>query len=525
MSRCFTYPPPGYCRNGATYEALIESIKLQKETDKAKTERRKEKRAKKEKKEKKDKEKKKRKNDEKEKLQNNQIQDSHKLQKVAGFTESQIKGTKTNTELLEKSDLTEECGQPIKPCYSSDSTQNSNKRRRDDSDGALLLDDSAGHGKPLKILILKKHKGSDSSKSGEDVKLKSFSSVPQSSSLDRAQPVSNNRNNGVPATSGRENNGVQAIPLTQTKSHTIFERTQINNSNVLGRDQPVSTSSAKHVLPSGSRKSDAELLKSSRQQQQIANFVRPVLPQSQHEISSSSLSRKSDAELLKSSRQQQQIANFIRPVLPQSQHEISSSSLSRKSDPELLKSSRQQQQIAKFVRPVLPQSQLQHEIPSSSASRNIGIQGPKPGPHQQGTSDMRPRIPDPASNKTNPSATGKRPISEITVPSNSGLPKAEKKKEDPHKEGPSRHEKKLLKKQAKYEKLLGSWAPSVLQTLLPVDNDDDDWLSPRPKSAKSTISRGEVETCREVAPASLWQPRAHFLAEADMHALPYTVPF
>ncbi|MFS8000838.1 hypothetical protein Hanom_Chr13g01183251 [Helianthus anomalus] len=26
MSRCFPYPPPGYCRNGAT--ALIESIKV-----------------------------------------------------------------------------------------------------------------------------------------------------------------------------------------------------------------------------------------------------------------------------------------------------------------------------------------------------------------------------------------------------------------------------------------------------------------------------------------------------------------
>ncbi|KAI3734396.1 hypothetical protein L6452_13864 [Arctium lappa] len=52
MSRCFPYPPPGYSRNGATYEALIESIKLQKETDKAKAERKKQKRAKKDKKEK-----------------------------------------------------------------------------------------------------------------------------------------------------------------------------------------------------------------------------------------------------------------------------------------------------------------------------------------------------------------------------------------------------------------------------------------------------------------------------------------
>ncbi|KAI3816982.1 hypothetical protein L1987_10768 [Smallanthus sonchifolius] len=433
MSRCFPYPPPGYCRNGATYEALIESIKLQKENDKAKAERKKEKRAKKEKKEKKEKEKEKRKNDEKVKLQKNQSQDSHKLQKVAGFTEAQIKGTKTNTELLEKSDLTEEHGQPINPSYSSDSTQNSNKRRRDDD--ALLPDDSPSHGKPIKIRFFKKPKGSDSSNFGEDARLKTVPLV-----------QSSDRNIGVPATSGRENNKQEKITLTQIKSNSSFDRTKNSYPHALNLDGE-RCSYAKLILPSGSRKSDVEVLKSSRQQQKIASFVRPVVLQSQH---------------------------------------------------------------------------LEHEIPSSSVSRNIGVQGPNSGRHQQqGPSNLNPGTPNPVSNKPNPTTTGKRPINEISVLGNGGPIKPEKKKEV----GPTRSEKKMLKKKAKYEKLIGSWAPPVFQALLPDVDEEEDWLSRRTKSASSSVPRGDVESCRESAATSSWQPRALFLAEADIYALPYTVPF
>ncbi|KAI3730337.1 hypothetical protein L1987_61507 [Smallanthus sonchifolius] len=441
MSRCFPYPPPGYCRNGATYEALIESIKLQKENDKAKAERKKEKRAKKEKKEK---EKEKRKNDEKVKLQNNQSQDSHKLQKVAGFTEAQIKGTKTNTELLEKSDLTEEHGQPIKPSYSSDSTQNSNKRRRDDD--ALLPDDSPSHGKPIKIRFFKKPKGSDSSNSFEDARLNTVPLV-----------QSSNRNNGVPATSGRENNKLQNIPLTQTKSNSSCDRTKSSNPNALHLD--------------GERCSIAK---------PGFKLLKPILPSS-FDITK----RKSDVEVLKSSRQQPQIASFVRPVVRQSRH-------------------------------------LEHEIPSSSESRNIVVQGPDSDRHQQqGLSNLKPGIPNPVSNKPNSITTGKRPINEITVLGNGGPTKPEKKKEV----APTRTKKKLLKKKAKYEKLIGSWAPPVFQALIPDVVEDDDWLSRRTKSASSSVPRVEVESCRESAATSLWQPHARFLAEADIHALPYTVPF
>lgn len=55
------------------------------------------------------------------------------LQKAAEFTEAQINGTH------ERSAVTEECGPSIgsqQPSHSSESTQNSNKRKRDD-DGVL----------------------------------------------------------------------------------------------------------------------------------------------------------------------------------------------------------------------------------------------------------------------------------------------------------------------------------------------------------------------------------------------------
>ncbi|KAK9063932.1 hypothetical protein SSX86_017804 [Deinandra increscens subsp. villosa] len=487
MSRCFPYPPPGYCRNGATYEALIESIKLQKETDKAKAERRKEKREKKEKKEKKKNEKEKRKNDEKVNLQKNRSQDSHKLQKVAGFTEAEIKGTKTNAEVLEKSDLSEEHGQPVKPSYSSDSTQNSNKRRRDDDDDDVLLhDDSTGHGKPIKIRFLKKQKGSDSSNSGNDARLKTVPFL-QPTKLDRTLHVSSNRNDdGVPATSGRENNASHGIPLTQSKSNTSLERTKNSNPNGLHH------CTAKPILPPVSRKSGitTEVLKTST--------VKPVLP---------SVPRRSGTEVLKSST--------VKPILPP---------VPRKSGTEALKSSRQQ--IESFVRPVVSQGHLEHEKPSSSVSRNIGVQGLDSGRQKHDPSNLNPGISGPVSTKPNPTTTGKRPIDEIAAPHSSRPAKLEKKKEVPKKPSHTRAEKKLLKKHAKYEKLIGSWAPPVVvQALVPVVDDDEDWLCRRTKAAKPSTSTGEVETCREYAATSLWQPQARFLADADIHALPYTVPF
>ncbi|XP_076913481.1 uncharacterized protein LOC143572125 [Bidens hawaiensis] len=181
MSRCFPYPPPGYYRNGPTHDALIESIKLQKDTDKTKADRKKEKKAKKERKEK----------------INNEVKT------YKNTIDDFFKGTKAVTELNEKSDLTQEHRQPFsphQPSYSSDSTQNSNKRKRDDY-SMLLPDNSTGS---FKIRFVKKPKASDSNNLVNDVRLNICPPIPLASNSNRYL-VSSVGNSCGPSTSGREN--------------------------------------------------------------------------------------------------------------------------------------------------------------------------------------------------------------------------------------------------------------------------------------------------------------------------------
>ncbi|KAL3505419.1 hypothetical protein ACH5RR_035260 [Cinchona calisaya] len=126
MSRCFPYPPPGYTLSKASNEALIESIKLQKEREKAKAERKKEK--KREKKEKK-------KAKEEKAKQTKAGHFDHDVYGGESWVNAGVlqKETKDDTEQLERSSITEEHEQPVclqNLSYSSDSTQNSSKRKR-----------------------------------------------------------------------------------------------------------------------------------------------------------------------------------------------------------------------------------------------------------------------------------------------------------------------------------------------------------------------------------------------------------
>lgn len=107
---------------------MVAFLQLQREREKAKAERKKDK--KREKKEKKREKREKREKKEKAKL--NPSETSHDLQ-ARKLEES---SADCGAEQLERSDLTEEHGQPVdsnNPCNSSDSTQNSNKRKRDSS--------------------------------------------------------------------------------------------------------------------------------------------------------------------------------------------------------------------------------------------------------------------------------------------------------------------------------------------------------------------------------------------------------
>ncbi|XWS45574.1 hypothetical protein CRYUN_Cryun15aG0148300 [Craigia yunnanensis] len=155
MSRCYPYPPLGYVKNGIRDEALIESIKIQRE-EKTKKERKKEKRDKKEKKqEKKERDK---------ALDNGEIESkkhgSKRRHKDERSQEDQKGGNhqkrrENEAESFEKSTITEEHGQAVGPQNSSDSTLNSNKKQK------LSLPPDSGHnpGSIIRIwLPLQRHK-------------------------------------------------------------------------------------------------------------------------------------------------------------------------------------------------------------------------------------------------------------------------------------------------------------------------------------------------------------------------------
>lgn len=95
----------------------------------------------------------------------------------------------------------------------------------------------------------------------------------------------------------------------------------------------------------------------------------------------------------------------------------------------------------------------------------------------------------------------------------------------------SSREKKLRRKESKYNKLFDSWVPLSVESGLVVDEDDaDDWLFGNKGEDRSTkrLKSDDLEKCGDNLPScasSSLQPRAHFLPDADIYALPFTVPF
>ncbi|KAJ4966369.1 hypothetical protein NE237_018218 [Protea cynaroides] len=156
MSRCFPYPPPGYERkSGALDEALINSIK--KESENVKKERKKERKREKEDKKREKKERERLKTREKvgveEKKQKHEKR--HKNEKSKVEHEGGDHPRSKEAEQFEKSSLTEEHGQPIGSQNlndSSDSTQNSHKRKKPSSPS----DSSHNHGSILRIRLIQK---------------------------------------------------------------------------------------------------------------------------------------------------------------------------------------------------------------------------------------------------------------------------------------------------------------------------------------------------------------------------------
>lgn len=99
----------------------------------------------------------------------------------------------------------------------------------------------------------------------------------------------------------------------------------------------------------------------------------------------------------------------------------------------------------------------------------------------------------------------------------------------------SSRDKKMQKKEALFKKLFVDWVPPPLETTLVVDEneDDEEWLFGKKGEDRSAKRLRVSEECQSLGdniniPCSVsvvMQPRAQFLADVGVYALPYTVPF
>ncbi|OMO75424.1 hypothetical protein COLO4_26117 [Corchorus olitorius] len=91
----------------------------------------------------------------------------------------------------------------------------------------------------------------------------------------------------------------------------------------------------------------------------------------------------------------------------------------------------------------------------------------------------------------------------------------------------SRYDSKIKKAALQYKALFENWVPPPPPLQLE-NEDDDDWLFTSKKQGQPAAKRTSLvdtgSTCHASAGATSW-PRAQFLPEVEIYALPYTVPY
>ncbi|KAK8512574.1 hypothetical protein V6N13_082884 [Hibiscus sabdariffa] len=88
----------------------------------------------------------------------------------------------------------------------------------------------------------------------------------------------------------------------------------------------------------------------------------------------------------------------------------------------------------------------------------------------------------------------------------------------------SSKENKILKAALQYKTLIEDWLPTVLHPELDDDENGDDWLLPKKRLDKPLVRRSDDSNVLCHSSSTSW-PRAQYLPEAEVFALPYTVPF
>ncbi|KAL4310288.1 hypothetical protein GQ457_01G009070 [Hibiscus cannabinus] len=88
----------------------------------------------------------------------------------------------------------------------------------------------------------------------------------------------------------------------------------------------------------------------------------------------------------------------------------------------------------------------------------------------------------------------------------------------------SSKESKILKAALQYKTLIDDWLPPVPHLELYNDYNGDDWLLPRKQLDKPVARRSDDSIFPCHSSSTSW-PRAQYLPDAEVFALPYTVPF
>ncbi|KAJ4964001.1 hypothetical protein NE237_023940 [Protea cynaroides] len=466
MSRCFPYPPPGYERkNGALDETLINSIKLQKEREKAKKEKRKEK-----KREKKEKER------EGEKAKNACVEDKklkhekrHKNErgKIENVVGNHPKTSEEEAEQLEKSSLTEEYGQPVSSQNSydtSDSTQNSHNRKKHN-----LSSDSRhnNHGSIFRIRLKQKDQEILPSKELPD---------PNSS---RTDLILQGKNEISPrlgegkqcSTSGRQ----QQFSTTGRTPISRQESLREKNQEILATNKLVRSNLQNTGLHSQGK---YEISQKINEVQHCPTLGRTTIVQEKYEND------------------------------PKACEEQTTSGRMGVQTPEIASSREKNQEILptnKLVRSNLRNTDL-HSQGKYEISQNINeVQQHCPTLGRTAiVQEKQENDPRPCEEQTTTRRTGVQTpeIAECSRKSGS----------------------KMKKRESPYGDLLENWVPPPIENYV-TDFDDQEWLFQKHSKPEREPKRFKPSNDGLCQGSTTFWPRACYFAEADIHALPYTVPF
>ncbi|KAK8663250.1 hypothetical protein V6N13_083073 [Hibiscus sabdariffa] len=88
----------------------------------------------------------------------------------------------------------------------------------------------------------------------------------------------------------------------------------------------------------------------------------------------------------------------------------------------------------------------------------------------------------------------------------------------------SSKESKILKAELQYKTLIEDWLPPVLHPELDNDDNGDEWLLPKKRLDKLVAHRSVDSNVPCHSSSTSW-PRAQYLPDAEVFALPYTFTF